>query len=74
MALILLNTDNASNLITKQVEIIKFGEKYYIELEEFENSDCIIELSIALSKENEALKERIELLENRLRSLSIRSA
>ena len=74
MAIILLNTDSTSNLMTKQVELIKLNEKYYIELEEFENSECIVELSIALSKENEALKERINLLEDQLRSFSSISA
>ena len=67
MAIVLLNTTSTSRYVTKQVELVKLGGKYYIELEEFDNSDCIVELSIALAKENEALKERVQLLEDRLR-------
>ncbi len=66
MSIILLNTQGNSKYVTKQVELVKLNDKYYIELDEFENSDCIVELSIALAKENEALKERIQILEERL--------
>lgn len=67
MSIILLNTQGNSKYVTKQVELVKLNDKYYIELEEFEHSDCIVELSIALAKENEALKERVQILEERLR-------
>lgn len=63
MAIILLNPSSELKYLRKQVEIVKINDKYYIELDEFENSDCIVELSIALAKENEALKERVQLLE-----------
>lgn len=66
MSIIVLNPTSSSKFVTKQVEIVKLNDKYYIELDEFENSDCIVELSIALAQENEALKERIQILEERL--------
>lgn len=63
MTIIVLNPDGHPKLVRKQLELVKFNDKYYIELDEFENSDCIVELSIALAQENEALKERVQLLE-----------
>lgn len=66
MKIVVLNTTGHSKLVERQVELVKFNDKYYIEIDEFENSDCIVELSIALAKENEALKERVQLLEERL--------
>lgn len=63
MAIVVLHPSCESKFLKKQVEIIKIDGKYYIELDEFENSDCIVELSIALAQENESLKERIRLLE-----------
>ena len=63
MAIVVLNPSCESKFLRKQVEIVKINDKYYIELNEFENSDCIVELSIALAQENESLKERIYLLE-----------
>lgn len=69
MSVIILNAQGNAKYITKQVELVKLNDKYYIELEEFEHSDCIIELNIALAAENQALKERVQLLEERLRSV-----
>lgn len=66
MSIILLNTQGVSKYVSKQVELVKINDKYYIELDEFENSDHIVELSIALAQENQALKERIQSLEERL--------
>lgn len=63
MSIVVLNPSCESRYLKKQVEIVKINGKYYIELDEFENSDCIVELSIALAQENESLKERIHLLE-----------
>jgi hypothetical protein len=73
MSIIVLNALGTSKVATRKVEIVKFNGKYYIELEEFENSDCIVELSIALASENQALKERIKILEDKL-ILSVKSA
>jgi hypothetical protein len=67
MSLIILNAGGPSKFISKKVEIVKLNGRYYIELEEFENWDCIVELSIAVAAENEALKERIAILEEGLR-------
>lgn len=52
--------------------VVKFNEKYYLELEnyrngELENAQQLIELSIALAKENEVQRERIAVLEARLK-------
>ena len=59
-----LNITISSQDITGRVELVKLDDKYY--LEEFDNSDYIVELSIALAKENNALKERIQILEDQL--------
>ena len=67
MAIVVLNPSCETKFLKKQVEIIKIDGKYYIELDEFENSDCIVELCIALAQENESLKERIHLLEGWLK-------
>ncbi len=69
MSVILLNTGGPSKLVSRQVELVKLNGKYYIELEEFENSDCIVELSISLATENQALRERIQVLEERIKLL-----
>ncbi|MDQ3533996.1 MAG: hypothetical protein M3421_00020 [Bacteroidota bacterium] len=66
MSILLLNANGPSKNATKEVEILKLNGKFYIELKELKNSDCIIELSIALASENEALKERILILEEKL--------
>lgn len=65
MSIVVLSPLGNSKFVTKQIELVKFNNKYYIEFDGFENSDRIVELSIALAKENEALKERIRLLESR---------
>jgi hypothetical protein len=54
--------------------LVKIEGKYYLELENYENSELentqqLIELSIALARENEAQRERIAVLEARLRVL-----
>ncbi|MEX2568097.1 MAG: hypothetical protein WD431_19270 [Cyclobacteriaceae bacterium] len=63
MTIVVLKPVEQFKLEKKKVELVKINNKYYIELEEFENLDSIVELSIALAQENEALKERIMLLE-----------
>lgn len=65
MSIILLNT-GPSKVITKQIEVVKLNNKYYIELDEFESSDSILELSIALSQQNESLREHIAILQEKL--------
>jgi hypothetical protein len=67
MEIIVLNPYGPSKVVSKKVEIVKLNGKYYIEMEEFENSDSIVELSIALASENHALKERIAILEEELK-------
>jgi len=66
MAIFISEPDGYTELTKKQVELVKFNDKYYIEVKEFENLDSIVELSIALVQENEALNERIQLLEKLL--------
>jgi hypothetical protein len=51
--------------------LVKIDGKYYLELENYENSELenaqqVVELSIALAHENEVLRDRIEVLEARL--------
>jgi hypothetical protein len=69
MSVILFNATGLSKFVFKKVELVEFDGKHYIEVSEFENSDCVVELSIALAAENQALKERVEVLEERLRLL-----
>ena len=70
MAIIMLNPRGSSKYVSKQVELVKLNGKYYIELDEFENSDCVVELSISLAKENDILKERIKVLEEKIKVIS----
>ncbi|MBD0254406.1 MAG: hypothetical protein ICV83_01705 [Cytophagales bacterium] len=54
--------------------LVKIDDKYYLELEHYENAELentqqLVELSIALARENEAQRERIAILEARLRVL-----
>lgn len=69
MSMILLNAAGPSKFASKRIELVEFNGRHYIEVSEFENADYIVELSIALAAENQALKERIEVLEERLRLL-----
>ena len=52
--------------------LVKINDKYYLELENYENGELengqrLVELSIALAKENEAQRERIAVLEAKLK-------
>ncbi len=67
MSIILMKADSNAGVVQKKVELVKINEKYYIELESFEDSECIIELSISLSAENDLLRERIAILEEKLK-------
>jgi hypothetical protein len=69
MAIIVMRSELKEGLVQKKVEIVKIEEKYYIELDEFEDSECIIELSISLSAENDLLRERINILEAKIKIL-----
>lgn len=67
MKIIQLNTGTEDPVPEKKnVELIKVGNKYYIELESYENIDCIVQLSLSIASENEMLKERIAILEKKL--------
>lgn len=64
----------SGNPDSKAAEVIQLNGKYYLQLESLENSELengqqLVELSIALARENEILRERIEVLEARLRAL-----
>ena len=50
------------------MEVVTINGKLYVELERVQDIDCIVELSIALARENEVLKERIAVLEEKLRA------
>ncbi len=67
MSIVLLNPGLKSTTDLAQVEIVKLDGKYYIELKQFENADDIIELSLSLSTEVEALKLKIQMLEEKLK-------
>jgi adenine C2-methylase RlmN of 23S rRNA A2503 and tRNA A37 len=56
-------------LLEKKYELVKFNDKYYIELDNFEGSDGIVELSISLAAENDILRQRIKTLEKKIKIL-----
>lgn len=49
------------------MEVVTINGKFYVELNQIHDVDSIVELSIALARENEALRERIAVLEEKLR-------
>lgn len=49
------------------MEVVTINGKFYVELNQIHDVDSIVELSIALARENEALRERIDVLEEKLR-------
>ncbi len=70
----LLHTDGNSQPIPLVAGLVKLNGKYYLELDGYENSELengqkVVELSIALAMENEAQRERIAILEAKLRAL-----
>ncbi len=67
MSIIKLHSGINSGLVKKKVEILNVDGKYYIELEEFENTDCIVELCLSLATENQALREKIDVLEEKFK-------
>lgn len=70
MGIYLLNAEETAHSLEKKYEIVKINGKYYIELDNFDDSECMIELSISLATENDILRERIHLLEEKLRVYS----
>jgi hypothetical protein len=66
MKIIQLNIQSDVHLEKKTVELIKVNNKYYVGLENYDNIDCIVQLSASIAKENETLKERITILENKI--------
>ncbi|MFN3405019.1 MAG: hypothetical protein ACK40G_13040 [Cytophagaceae bacterium] len=53
--------------LRKNVELIRHNNKYYIELDSYQNFDSVVQFAISLAKENESLKERIAILEKKLK-------
>ncbi len=71
----LLHTEGNQQPQALVAGLVKIGDKYYLELDNYENgalenSQQLIELSIALARENEAQRERIAILEAKVRDLS----
>jgi hypothetical protein len=69
----LLHTEGNSEPKPLVGGLVKMNDKYYLELENYENGGLenaqqLVELSIALAKENEAQRERIAVLEARLKA------
>lgn len=68
----LLHSEGSSQPKPLVSGLVKINDKYYLELENYENGELenaqqLVELSIALAKENEAQRERIAVLEARLK-------
>ena len=51
------------------MEVVTINGKFYVELDQIHDVDSIVELSIALARENEVLRERIAILEEKLRTI-----
>lgn len=66
MALVILDADKET-IQSRKIELIRMNGKYYIELNEFEQSDSLLELSISLASEGDILRERIQVLEEQLK-------
>ena len=69
MSVIKLHSGLNASLSKKKIEILKLDGKYYIELEEFQNNDCIVELCISLASENQSLRDNISILEEKIKVL-----
>ncbi len=74
MSIIKLHSGIHTNLQKKKIEILKVEGKYYIELEEFQNNDCIVELCISLASENQSLRDNISILEEKIKVLQKRDS
>lgn len=68
MKIIYLNP-NVEDVLPKKVEIIQYNGRNYIEFAQYENIEHIVDLAISLAKENEVLKERLQLLQDKLDAL-----
>ncbi len=69
----LLHTDGNAQPQPLGAGLVKLNGKYYLELDGYENSELenaqrLVELSIALAKENEVQRERIAVLEAKVKA------
>ncbi len=64
MKIVYLNPEK-TEVLSKKMEVLKFNGKNYIEFADMQNFEYIVELALSLAKENEALKERLNLLEGK---------
>jgi hypothetical protein len=69
MAITVMNSTQELHILEKKYELVQVNGKYYIELEDFEGSDSIVQLSISLAAENEILRLRIKTLEKKVKLL-----
>jgi hypothetical protein len=69
MAITVMNSAQELHILEKKYELVQANGKYYIELEDFEGSDSIVQLSISLAAENEILRLRIKTLEKKVKLL-----
>jgi hypothetical protein len=58
-----------SSILGKRYELVKFNEKYYIELNDCEDPNSIVQLSISLAADNDLLRLRIKMLERKIKVL-----
>ncbi|GEM_PF-1699869 len=68
MKIVYLNP-NVEDVLPKKVEIIQYNGRNYIEFGQYENIEHIVDIAISLAKENEVLKERLQLLQDKLDTL-----
>lgn len=73
MSIIILKNGVNSSVRPRKVELVKINGKYFIELDEFEQSDSLAELSISLASEIDMLRERLEVLEEKIKILEQKS-
>ncbi|MDJ1503289.1 hypothetical protein [Xanthocytophaga agilis] len=68
MDFLIFNSTSPFKIISKHIELVNTNDICYLEVDNtFENIASIVEWNIALTVENESLKERIKILEDRLK-------
>ncbi len=70
MKIVYLNP-NVEDVLPRKLEVIQYNGKNYIEFNQYENIEHIVDLAVAMAKENEVLKERLHLLQDKLSQLGV---
>ncbi len=71
MAMNVMNSAKSLQILEKKYELVQVNGKYYIELDDFDGSESIVQLSISLAAENDMLRLRIKTLEKKIKLLEL---